>query len=564
MTSRYRHRRTPNPGTAFPSPIEPGEIAVNTANRQLAVGDATSGSIGIPLALIGVRIFDSRAQYAASDFVVQGGQLYRSKSAINPGPFTAAAWDVISTDVTLKTYIDAADSALATGKVSKAGDTMTGLLTLSADPTANLHAATKQYVDAGDTGSALLVSDTPPGSAKDGALWWESDSGLLYVYYFDGNTRQWVIAAPQPDLSTFVQKTGDTMTGQLTLPTGPAAANAVRKDYVDAGDVTLQASITALTSNKVSKAGDTMTGGLVISYASPTFVISKTGSGQDNLIYGMNGSLARWAIELGNGSAETGSNVGSDFAILRYNDAGAISDAPLTINRASATVSLSGSLGLPGGVTAGVFSLGGSGAGGQFFGDTNQTVVFTNGAGCFNNYAKTTGNWGWNVNNTQIMNLQYGGNGLLVVGGNGYKPGGGVWVDSSDIRIKTVEGEYKTGLDAVAKLRPVSFTFKGNDTPEPPAYIRAIEPEDKSGDPPLTVPYPNSPHYGAATSGKRFHGLIAQEVETVFPEMVTQREGYIDGQAVTDLRDIDTTPLLYALINAVKELKARIEVLEAV
>jgi len=35
----------------------------------------------------------------------------------------------------------------ATDNVEKAGDTMTGSLTLNADPTANLHAATKQYVD---------------------------------------------------------------------------------------------------------------------------------------------------------------------------------------------------------------------------------------------------------------------------------------------------------------------------------------------------------------------------------------------------------------------------------
>lgn len=41
-------------------------------------------------------------------------------------------------------------------KVAKAGDTMTGFLTLSAAPTANLHAATKSYAD-GVT-SELLVS----------------------------------------------------------------------------------------------------------------------------------------------------------------------------------------------------------------------------------------------------------------------------------------------------------------------------------------------------------------------------------------------------------------------
>lgn len=56
-------------------------------------------------------------------------------------------------------------------KVSKSGDTMTGDLTLAADPTANLHAATKQYVDtavagaAGSVGkySAKNISITPSG-----------------------------------------------------------------------------------------------------------------------------------------------------------------------------------------------------------------------------------------------------------------------------------------------------------------------------------------------------------------------------------------------------------------
>jgi len=36
------------------------------------------------------------------------------------------------------------------------------------------------------------------------------------------------------DMAARVLKAGDTMVGHLTLPTGPAADNAVRKDYVDA------------------------------------------------------------------------------------------------------------------------------------------------------------------------------------------------------------------------------------------------------------------------------------------------------------------------------------------
>ena len=46
-------------------------------------------------------------------------------------------------------------------KVAKSGDTMTGALTLDGDPTASLHAATKQYVDAS-------VSSVTPGSTTNG------------------------------------------------------------------------------------------------------------------------------------------------------------------------------------------------------------------------------------------------------------------------------------------------------------------------------------------------------------------------------------------------------------
>jgi hypothetical protein len=49
-----------------------------------------------------------------------------------------------------------------TSRVAKAGDVMTGLLTLSADPTANLHAATKQYADAGAAGVASTAVKTVP------------------------------------------------------------------------------------------------------------------------------------------------------------------------------------------------------------------------------------------------------------------------------------------------------------------------------------------------------------------------------------------------------------------
>lgn len=41
-------------------------------------------------------------------------------------------------------------------------------------------------------GASITISDTPPSSPSPGALWWESDSGSLWIYYNDGNTSQWV------------------------------------------------------------------------------------------------------------------------------------------------------------------------------------------------------------------------------------------------------------------------------------------------------------------------------------------------------------------------------------
>ena len=45
--------------------------------------------------------------------------------------------------------------------------------------------------------------------------------------------------------------------------------------------------------------------------------------------------------------------------------------------------------------------------------------------------------------------------------------------------------------------------------------------------------------------------------------MVSQHEGFIDGQAVTDIRDVDVSSLVYALVNCVRQLKAEIETLKA-
>jgi hypothetical protein len=49
-------------------------------------------------------------------------------------------------------------------------------------------------VGGGGGSASVTISDTPPGSPTAGNLWWESDSGNMYIYYDDGTTSQWVPA----------------------------------------------------------------------------------------------------------------------------------------------------------------------------------------------------------------------------------------------------------------------------------------------------------------------------------------------------------------------------------
>ena len=42
--------------------------------------------------------------------------------------------------------------------------------------------------------SGVYIGDIPPAMPKPGQLWWESDTGTLFIYYDDGSSQQWVQA----------------------------------------------------------------------------------------------------------------------------------------------------------------------------------------------------------------------------------------------------------------------------------------------------------------------------------------------------------------------------------
>lgn len=138
-------------------------------------------------------------------FAITENKLYRLTSL---APIT---WVVeLDYNKTLASTDDVAVVATnANSRVARAGDTMTGYLTLNGDPTQSLHATPKRYVDT-------------------------------------------QMAAAVASAGTRLLRAGDTMTGLLTLSGDPTAAyHAVTKNYADY-------LYNALNSAKMGRSGDTL------------------------------------------------------------------------------------------------------------------------------------------------------------------------------------------------------------------------------------------------------------------------------------------------------------------
>jgi hypothetical protein len=180
-------------------------------------------------------------------------------------------------------------------------------------------------------GNPVYVGDTPPVSPPDRAMWFESDTGLTYFRYNDGNSSQWVAIGGGGGVEP---------ASALPLMDGVAVAGVMDKysrgDHVHPTDSSI--------SLKVAKAGDTMTGTLGIMNANPAVALTATGGGASDIIGLQSPNKYRWIMRLGDATPETGSNTGSNFALWGYNDAANQLTCSININRASGTVALSNAL----------------------------------------------------------------------------------------------------------------------------------------------------------------------------------------------------------------------------
>jgi len=577
------------------------------------------------------------------------------------------------------------------------GGTLTGLLTLAADPTQNLHAATMQWTLARDALLLPLAGGTMTGNLTIGQNTTANPS--LTLNGAAGQNR-FITFQTAGKLRWLLYGDGSAESG------GNAGTNLCINRYADDGTTYLSQpfSITRSTGLVYCNNGLFVQGGN-LTIASGTAAISAA-AGVERALWFQTAGSARWEFGT-SGTAESGSNAGSDIFINRFSDAGAYIDTPFIITRSNGRVTLQDGLTVnSGGVAAGSngsistggqmlagFYLAGKSGGGQggflgswnagnndyqgmwsasggtlcfgfsdLFGNPNvwygsfdksgnlnvsgaiqnnsgnitaKGGLYANGGtalGLFSDggngrYLAMDSNWRWlynadngmrswqqwqgstletldasgnywangnvaaaqalnagngvcylgsastsyvqystNVNLVQWSNsggnivLQSNGGALTFNNGGAWKPGGGPWNDSSDARIKRVTGDYRGGLDALLKLRPRRFIYLGND------IALAREPTREQLEermPDIDLPVLRSHHADVAEREEEFIGLVAQEAEAAMPELVSRRAGLIDGEFVQDLRILDTAPLTWAMVNAFREVDARLRALES-
>jgi hypothetical protein len=85
--------------------------------------------------------------------------------------------------------------------------------------------------------------------------------------------------------------------------------------------------------NAVARAGDTMTGDLTVSKATPAMTLRKAASGQSAGVFGQTGAANRWQMEFGGSDAEAGSNAGSSWRLNRFSDGGSFLGTVLEFRR---------------------------------------------------------------------------------------------------------------------------------------------------------------------------------------------------------------------------------------
>jgi hypothetical protein len=345
--------------------------------------------------------------------------------------------------------------------------------------------------------AAVRASDTPPPNPKPGDLWFDTVGLALYVRYDDGTSVQWVVTINQPTLPD--AKSDGFLYG--------------RADGAWSSGGTLSGALTV------------EGGWLQVNGEGWTAVNIDRPAGFGAQLVGLTSGVARWSIQVGDATAESGSNAGSDFAVTRYDDSGAVIDNPLTINRSSGILSI------------------GALTGNNYL----SAPTITGGGGGVACDGPNASERAFRVSTNGVMRWYWGRNAQSETGGDT----GSVYFLASCYDA----GGYKATAFTVARTdMTVSFSY--------PIYNPSTR-AGKQNIAPLTEALPKILSLDGvaydADNGERYLGLIAEDVQKVIPEIVAERSIGPESEAMLCISYQQMVPVL---IEAIKTLTARLEALE--
>jgi hypothetical protein len=372
-------------------------------------------------------------------------------------------------------------------------------------------------------GASISVSDTPPSSPSPGDAWFDGVGAQLYIRVDDGTSVQWVPASNQPGAQ------------------GPAGS--ANMSGMVAGQIPLAATATSVTSSIPLPLAVTRGGtGATTAPAALAALGGISGNQTITLSGAISGSGAT-AITTTLATVPIGSGgTNATTAAAALTNLGAVAKAGDTM---TGTLTLQANLVLRKATTADANNIYGNGNDGQ------PRWVLALG----DNVAESGGNVGTDFNLHRFTDTgAYIGSALqinrttgdlTITGSVATKPGGGPWVAPSDRSLKSAATPWHTGLAEVLQLEPIIYRYNNAAwNLEDTDYV-GVDAEDAAA---------VIPEMGRIVS------VPADDVVIVDPQ--APPGGVPPGHQTVEVAGIESGPLLFALVNAVKELSARLDKLE--